>query len=1184
MYLARIEMTGFKSFADKTVIEFDRGMTAVVGPNGSGKSNLSEAIRWVLGEQSAKSLRGNKMEDVIFNGTQARKAVNLAKVTLVLNNEDRYLDYDFSEISITRSYNRNGESQYFINNEAVRLKDIVDLLLDSGLGKNSFAMISQGKVESIFLNKPEERRSIFEEAAGVQKYQFRKQEAERKLSKSSDHLSRVRDIIHELELQLKPLKQQQEAALLYLEQKEALKQLEISLYVYQVEQYRDAWQAAKAKNQAVSQELAQVTAQLEALTAQLEQEQASLEDYIQQIEQASERNQAQVQVIEQTRAKQQMLDQQIQFNTSNLHEKQLSYQQHQAEAQTLTERLSALKEEEGKVQLEMAEIKQHLAKLESERSSLAGLSEDQAERLRADLIDAYQAEASAKNQLAHQEQIKQQAQARLAHYQAQAAQAQADQGDLESQYLEAQERYESSRETQASARQAFQTLNEQLRQGNSQREALQAKLFQFERQSQMLDAKVQSLSQLQADYAGYYAGVKAIMKRKKQLQGIEGTVADLIKVPADYQVAIDTALGASVQHVVVTDDAAARAAIAYLKQAQAGRATFLPRASMKARHLGAGQIQTASQTAGFIGLASDLVEYDPVNQIIVANLLGTTLVCDRIEAAQSLAKALKHQVKIVTLDGEVLMPGGSITGGRQKQQTSSMLARNQEYEAAKADLAQVIKDRAQAEAEWQAFQVQIQDLQGQVEAARLSMSQADLAFQQAQEGLGHLASQVKHQSQHQLIAQDEVSQLSQTISNAEAHYEQAQEDLVAAQAAIARLSQDLQQLNLSEEDRQQQLQVLDASLSHYRTQEAVKQVEVRQLRHDLATAKSQLEERQNFLMQYENLADQNSADLAELERQSADLLEQLADLEATAQEQQAELTALREARRVLNETYRAHEQEDRQLQGQLQQLYKDEARAQAQIEKNESLIDSHLDYLSQEYQLTYEAAKTEASQLDDASQVSQQVKQIKRQIDNLGPINLAAIDDYAALDERYTHLREQETDLLTAMGQLQETMDEMDAEVIKRFSEAFHQINQQFQKIFKKLFAGGEAALQLTDPSDLLTTGIDIIAQPPGKRKQHLALLSGGERAFTAIALLFAILETRPVPFCVLDEVEAALDDANVFRYGQYLQNFTENTQFIVITHRKGTMEHADVLYGVTMEQSGVSKLASVRLSEANYD
>lgn len=1180
MHLERIEMSGFKSFADKTVIEFDTGLTAVVGPNGSGKSNLSEAIRWVLGEQSAKSLRGNRMEDVIFNGTQERKPVNLAKVTLVLNNEDRYLDYDFSEISITRSYNRNGDSQYFINKEVVRLKDIVDLLLDSGLGKNSFSIISQGKVESIFLSKPEERRTIFEEAAGVQKYQYRKVEAERKLVRSSDHLSRVKDIIHELEGQLKPLAKQREDALRYQEKHEALRQLEISLYSHQISQYRDDWTKAEEALTGLNSDIERLEQEKNQLSEAVEAETQELDQITQKLDINSEDYQEKGQQLERLKARQQMTEQQIKFNQSSLNDKQSAYQEQVERQNKLASELEAFMTQQADFNEQLSVIKQQLKQFEQKRSILTGDDQAKVEELRAQLIDFYQLETTARNQMTQFNTTITQQGERHKQLTLQLDQVTSSLTVTETELAEHIEEQTEHQVNQQSLRQQFNRLLEENQLTQQKRQQTQQALFQHERQTQQIDSKVANLKQMQEDYAGYFAGVRAVMKQASRLQGVEGTIADLINVPQTYQLAIDTALGGSLQHIVVSDDQAAKQAIQYLKQQKAGRATFLPRTNIKARTLNPKQLDQAQHHAGFVGVAHQLVEFASQNNNIIANLLGTTLIMSGIEEAQQLARRLNHSVKIVTLDGDVLMPGGSISGGQARKQQNSMLARQNELKIAEEQLHASQQTLKQLEDEWQAVQIKEQQLQEQVERNREVLNQADVQAQQFQQTTHQLQQTLKQFQNQQLLLKDDLAQAQEAVTDAQTQLLLAEDSLAQASQGIIDTNETLEQHNLSQEDRQKQLQALEVDYNTCKTQQAVKETQADQLQQQLVSTREQLAEVTSFIESYQASHQAETLDLDELERVLEQTMLEIVEMTEALDTSKKELTRLRERRYVLSETTRANEQKQREIIQNAQQSYQKQAKLEAQIEKFQEFIDNQLNYLSEEYQLSYEAASSMAQPIETISKVNQEVRQLKRDIERLGPINLAAIEDFDVLNERYEHLVEQQDDLLTAMSQLKETMNEMDSEVIKRFGETFSIINQQFQKTFRKLFGGGNAALQLTDPSDLLATGVDIVAQPPGKKKQNLALLSGGERALTAIALLFAILEVKPVPFCVLDEVEAALDDANVYRYGEYLQDFTENTQFIVITHRKGTMEHADVLYGVTMERSGISKLASVKLSD----
>lgn len=1181
MYLSRVEMTGFKSFADKTVIEFDRGMTAVVGPNGSGKSNLSEAIRWVLGEQSAKSLRGSKMEDIIFNGTQERKAVNLAKVTLVLNNEDRYLDYDLSEISITRSLNRNGESHYYINNESVRLKDIVDLLLDSGLGKNSFAMISQGKVESIFLSRPEERRSIFEEAAGVQKYQLRKQEAERKLIKSQDHLNRLKDIIHEIHTQMKPLKKQSETAIVFEELNTKLQQLEISFYAWQIAQRKTEWQTAQSELDKLQVELEQLNQSIQTIMKSSQQHQQSLDECVELLDQITQRYQKNLQAVEQAKSSLNMIDQELTFNESASQEKnERLNQQNEEIAQLVAEQHLLNKNIQNlSATLEMEQIEQ--AKLETTKTSFLQVDETTIESKRMELMDCYQEEVKVKNTLQQSQQRLYQLESILDKLKQQQEDSQKTQSKLNQEKEVTLKKLESISQKMKLDQQAHDEIEKQHIKTKQHMQQIQQQLFESERETNRLQATIHSLQKLQDDYVGYYAGVRSVMKQSHTLSGIIGPVADLIKVDERFQLAIDIALGNALQQIVVLDDRSAQMAIEYLKKQKAGRATFLPRTNVKPRFLEHSLLSKLKEMPGFIAIASDLVTTEEENVAVMQSLLGTTVVVDSLSQAQAIAKQFRFSLRIVTLEGEILTPGGAITGGHQKNQQTSMLKRHHDLEQAQQHYQQNEQQRQHLDKKMLQFSNKLQQMDEQHTKMLKELQMHQLHHQQQTETLKQVDYQLSEN--HKMIKVIELD-----INTAYLEKEENQQNIATCEVDLNHIKQTIEQISTSIEEmtstqheNQQQLSQVSEQLTQLQMQSAIKQTELQQNKQRLKQVEKSIEQLEQQLKDARNIQKISKSRQDELQQQRITFVQQHEQLLEESQLLYQKMDEIKENRTLLNQKVRACESQLAIHTEQKNKLIHQQAKLQSKVEKITEMIDSDLIYLNETYQMTFEAASQQSTSLQKPEQAKSEIKQLKQQIAQLGPINIAAIEDYKQLNERYEHLKAQETDLLTAMQQLHSTMNEMDEEVIKRFSESFTAINTQFKLTFQRLFGGGQAYLELTDPSDLLTTGVDIIAQPPGKRKQHLALLSGGERAFTAIALLFAILETKPVPFCLLDEVEAALDDANVWRYGEYLQHFTHQTQFIVITHRKGTMEHADVLYGVTMERSGVSKLASVRLSEA---
>ncbi len=1181
MYLSRIEMTGFKSFADKTVIEFDQGMTAVVGPNGSGKSNLSEAIRWVLGEQSAKSLRGNRMEDVIFNGTQERKPVNIAKVTLVLNNEDRYLDYDFSEISISRSYNRNGDSDYLINNESVRLKDIVDLLLDSGLGKNSFSIISQGQVEQIFLNKPEERRAIFEEAAGVQKYQYRKNEAARKLERSTDNLNRVKDIIYEIEQQLTPLTKQREAALIYQEKKHQLKELEISLYTKQIKDYHADF---KKNNQAlteIEQELQVKEENLNQIEQQIQQFKTRQQTLNQELDQATDAYQSSIQRVEQLKSDEQIKQQEMRFNQSQLDETQSTLADLEQEQVQVKEALALAETQQQTLQQKQHQLKQEIQSRKTLKLQLTASQDTSQEEWQSRLIDGYQRQTQLSNEITHlnkEQALTTQRQTNIQQETEHTAQ-QLEASRLE--YKNQEDQLRQLEEAYNTKYQEIQQLEEQYNEATQQNESRKHALFNAERQLQQLANKYHYLKQAQDNYEGYYGGVRAIMKQAQQMKGIIGPVADVIQVPQNYQVAIDIALGGSAQHIIVEDDTTAKQAIQYLRKHRAGRATFLPKTNIKPRTLNHQLYQTVSTAAGFIDTANQLVEVTQDNQPIIDHLLGITVIVDTIENAQQLARKTGHRVRIVTLAGDLLMPGGAITGGQQKNQQQTLLKRQQELDALELQLADARAHLNDLEAQWsrhsdqyQAYQDQLSHKQQELKTLDNERASQKIEQQNAYHHWQSLEKQAK-------INQADLQELEQEKKVQQKRLEKVQQELQEADLTIHELKEAMTLAQSSEQEQESALLEVNEHLNDLEKQVAVGEAELKQSHQEVQRQRQALghvdSQRQQASQKQKTLEET----LTSLQSEIQSINEALDTITSSAEYTPERVETLRAERETLNLKISELEEKNNSLSKLVQEKYRQQATYQAQNEKIQAFIDTQLDYLNQEYQLSYEAAVEEAHDLDNIKETQKTVKTLRRQIEQLGPVNLQSIEDYEVLNERYQTLLTQQEDLLTAMAQLEETMAQVDKEVESRFETSFNQINEQFKKTFTHLFMGGSASLELTAPDDLLTTGVDIIAQPPGKKKQNLALLSGGERALTAIALLFALLEVKPVPFVILDEVEAALDDANVYRYGEYIQNFTYDTQFIVITHRKGTMENADVLYGVTMEKSGVSRLASVKLSEA---
>ena len=1094
MYLKRIEIAGFKSFADKTVIDFENSVTAVVGPNGSGKSNITEAIRWVLGEQSAKSLRGGKMPDIIFAGSDTRKQLNIAEVTVILDNSDHYLPLEYNEISVTRRYRRTGESEFFINKQSCRLKDIQELFLDSGLGKESFSIISQGKVEAIFSSKPEDRRGIFEEAAGVLKYKQRKKKAEQKLFETEDNLSRVQDIIHELEEQLTPLAAQSEAAKEFLRLKETLTQTDVSLMVAEIKTAKKDWDNKQAQLAKFNLELGKLSESIqeqESILAKQRKENAQADRLIEKNQQVlldlSEK-------LKQTEGQKDVLQERTKHTQKSSQEYQTSLAEAQKKVKHFEKLQESLLKEVAEKETEIQKAEASLIKTQQELEKYQKSTKELLAELRDQYVDLMQEQAAVGNELKYLER-------QYIQETAKSKQTLAKQSEVEASVdrliLQKEELTQKQAQLKSSLTETKEKLEMIQQNGKKFQEALakeQPKMYQLMNQVQQLRARKKSLQEIQENYFGFYQGVRLVLQHKQQLSGIVGAVAELIDVPADFTLAIETALGGAAQHVIVENEKDARQAITYLKQQRGGRATFLPLTTIKPRQLPAHILTQAAAVEGFIGIASEQVSYPDQIQTVVQNLLGTILLAKDLTSANAIAQTIRYQYRVVSLEGDVMNAGGSMTGGANKRgNQGSLFVQNQE-------LKQLTSEFEEADKQLQAQEKKVQELQQ--ETARLAEEQEVLRTRG-------------------------------------------------------------EQLRFEEQEATNQLQNIINELERFEKEKQISTFETREL--------------QQFIEDYEKQTNELKDKQTDLESQRQKIDEEIKSLSQESDQM--------EARRAQVQSQKAQEQADLAvLKEQFNHLQIQLRGARVQKDRAEMILDNHLTYLQSEYQLTFEKASQDYQETTDIEDSRTKVSSLKEQIEKLGPVNLNSIEQYEQVSERHTFLATQRDDLLAAKNQLFETMDEMDDEVRTRFKEVFEAIRQEFKIVFPNMFGGGKAELVLTEPTDLLKTGIEIEVQPPGKKLQSLSLLSGGERALTAIALLFSIIRVCPVPFCILDEVEAALDEANVKRFGRYLSDFQDDTQFIVVTHRKGTMVAADVLYGVTMQESGVSKIVSVRMEDINEE
>lgn len=1181
MRLLSLELNGFKSFAQKTKIEFMPGMTGIVGPNGSGKSNIIEAIRWVMGEQSAKDLRGDKMADVIFAGSATRKPLNRAEVSITFDNQDHYLSSDYTEIKITRKLYRSGESQYLINGQECRLKDVLDLFMDSGLGRESFSIISQGRVEAIFNGKPADRRAVIEEVAGVAKYKKNKTTAEKRLVDTTDNLHRVNDIISELETQLEPLAQQSALAKEYQTQKAQFDQLDRTKTVLDIQALKQQQTATTAKQTDLQQLVTSYTQQTQTAGTKLDQLKA------QQVQATATKDQLQEQLLTLTkqiaeinntlnlsaeRSSQQKINlAQIAQQTQQLQE------QKQAITQELTEVTQILEQQTQKIQAVQAQIKQ-ITTLDAQQQ--AELLTQKIEQLQNKQVDQMQALTTVHNQKtfltrSHEQdsQRQQQAQAEFDQVQAQFAalqqtlnEQQATRDQLATQLAESQQKLDTETVQQQTLKTRYDTTQKQW--------------FQVLGKVQSLEARRNSLKSLENEYAGFYQGVRTVLQHRDQFPGLLGPVAELINVPTPYTQAIETVLGAQLQNLVVDTQATGKAIIHYLVQHRAGRATILPIQSLANRLPNRSILDRVANMPGYCGLASELVTVDQSQQVVLNHLLSNTIITDTLDNATQISKQTQHRFRIVTLDGQLINASGSMTGGANKQQRQGILSRQSEVDQLTQQLAKTQANAQQLETTIQKYDTAARANQEVIGQLRQSTQALNQTYQAADNKLNVLQARQK-MSERQLTAlKYEVGQQGDSSTT----YEQ---QLVDNDQQEAQINTALADLKQTIEQTKQQLKEVQQS-------DATRQTQLQEKQQWLAVAQEKLDQTQRHQAQLQQQRQVATQQLSHLTQQSKQATQSKTEREAersqamdTLKQLNHQQTATNEELATVNEQLNAQATSIETATQSLDRLNELQKAAMNELDdvhaenaKLATQLDHGLNRLSENYAMTFEEAQRHLSSLAP-DQIASQLKLLKRGLDEIGPVNLGSIEEYERVNQRYTFLHEQQHDLLSAKQQLNDTMQEMDQEVKTRFNDSYQQVATSFAHIFAQMFGGGQARLVLTEPDNLLESGIDIIAQPPGKKNQQMSLLSGGEKALTAITLLFAILEVRPVPFAILDETEAALDEANVTRFARYLSRYGDHgPQFIVVTHRKGTMMNANVLYGVTMQESGVSKMVSVSLED----
>lgn len=1173
MYLKEIEIQGFKSFADKTKVVFDQGVTAVVGPNGSGKSNITESLRWALGESSVKSLRGGKMPDVIFAGTESRKPLNYASVVVTLDNHDGFIKDAGQEIRVERHIYRSGDSEYKIDGKKVRLRDIHDLFLDTGLGRDSFSIISQGKVEEIFNSKPEERRAIFEEAAGVLKYKTRRKETESKLQQTQDNLDRLEDIIYELDNQIKPLEKQAENARKFLDLEGQRKAIYLDVLVAQIKEN-------KAELESTEEELAQV--------------QELLMSYYQKREKLEEENQTlkkQRQDLQAEMAKDQgslmdltslISDLERKLALSKLESEQVALNQQEAQARlaALEDKRNSLSKEKYDKESSLALLEgnlvqnnQKLNRLEAELLAFSDDPDQMIELLRERFVALLQEEADVSNQLTRIENELENSR--------QLSQKQADQLEkLKEQLATAKEKASQQKDELETAKVQVQKLladyqaiaKEQEEQKTSY-QAQQSQLFDRLDSLKNKQARAQSLENILRNHSNFYAGVKSVLQEKDRLGGIIGAVSEHLTFDVYYQTALEIALGASSQHIIVEDEESATKAIDFLKRNRVGRATFLPLTTIKARTISSQNQDAIAVSPGFLGMADELVTFDTRLEAIFKNLLATTAIFDTVEHAREAARQVRYQVRMVTLDGTELRTGGSYAGGANRQNNSIFI---------KPELEQLQKEIAADEASLGSEEAALKTLQDQMaalterleaiksqgEQARIQEQGLSLAYQQTSQQVGELETLWK-------LQEEEIDRLSE--GDWQADKEKCQESLATIASEKQNLEAEIEEIKSNKNAIQERYQNLQEEVAQARLLKTELQG---QKRYEVADIERLGKELDNLNIEQEEIQRMLQEKVDNLEKVDTELLSQQAE-ESKTQKTNLQQGLIRKQFELDDiegqlDDIASHLDQARQ---QNEEWIRKQTRAEAKKEKVSERLRHLQNQLTDQYQISYTEALEKAHELENLNLAEQEVQDLEKAIRSLGPVNLEAIDQYEEVHNRLDFLNSQRDDILSAKNLLLETITEMNDEVKERFKSTFEAIRESFKVTFKQMFGGGQADLILTE-GDLLTAGVEISVQPPGKKIQSLNLMSGGEKALSALALLFSIIRVKTIPFVILDEVEAALDEANVKRFGDYLNRFDKDSQFIVVTHRKGTMAAADSIYGVTMQESGVSKIVSVKLKD----
>jgi len=1185
MYLKSIEVHGFKSFANKILFEFHNGITGIVGPNGSGKSNVADAVRWVLGEQRVKQLRGASMQDVIFSGTENRKPLSYAYVAITLDNSDRQLNVDFNEVTVARRVYRSGESEYLINGTACRLKDVNELFYDTGIGKEGYSIIGQGQIERILSGKPEERRELFDEAAGIVKFKRRKATAQKKLEDERQNLLRVNDILAELEKQVGPLERQAEKAKTYLKKKEELKAYDVNMFLMDMERIEQQLKELAGKIEIADGELKDTTASYGNIKAEYEQMERDME-------QADARLASLRDEFGNTTVLKGKLEGQINVLREQIHAAEQSEEHFTARQQEIDGDMAQRREQKAGFLREMAQFKQQLGSVEEQKIQvMAQYQEIQEEIARCsrgiengknEMIDLLNNKASTKARQQRYDTMQEQVNIRRAELSKRLLEQKSEEEDLRSMVEECEKRYEEAKEHYLGLLRQEQELEQKNRQWQEKQAQTNRELERDTARYHREKSRLESLINIAERYDGYGNAIRRVMEKRDDIPGLLGVVADLIQVDKKYEIAIETALGGSIQNIVTEDEVTAKKMIEHLKKNRYGRATFLPLTSVGKK---SPQVnQAALKEPGVIGIGSELVHADSRYAGLKSYLLGRTYVVDTIEHAIVLARKYQYSLRIVTLEGESLNPGGSMAGGAFKN-TSNLLGRKREIEDLQRQTKELEDAAVQHKNRLEEIQTARELLKEDLLQVREDLKESMLRQNTEKMNLQRAREQKEANDSQFTDLQTESRQIEYQLGEITENRGMIQEEIQAADRREKEIEEENR--NLREIlDRQNQLaEESQRAVSGVQLEEANLLQKVKFLQENISRIEGELEKLQADLEAAKQEKDDSQADIEKKQQDIAGILETIKASDTAHDELAKKIQEGQRQREEMSQSYRGFFQKQEELSKRMNDLDKELFRLNSQKEKLQESAESQSNYMWEEYELTFHnAMELRSEEYDNLAELKKLIAQMKEEIRKLGDVNVNAIEDYKSLSERYVFLKTQHDDLVEAENTLLGIIEELDAGMRKQFMEKFAEIQTEFNKVFKELFGGGKGTLELVEDEDILECGIRISAQPPGKKLQNMMQMSGGEKALTAISLLFAIQNLKPSPFCLLDEIEAALDDSNVGRFANYLHKLTRNTQFIVITHRRGTMAAADRLYGITMQEKGVSTLVSVNLIEEALD